>query len=714
MKKKIVLLLFALASITANAQIDSNRELIDECQRLYSDGEYTTALAVMQGIDTEALDNQTRQEVELLKALATVGTDASAGRALLFQYIADYPETAKKEFLGCHIAESYYYTGNYEEACEWFSNSDKERLTPEERERAKLHYALSMLECGKESAATNLLQNIELTGKKYVADATFHLAVTDYDNGKLDEAYKRLEKIEFNRKYYFEVPYYFAGIYLKEGDITRAETVANKFLADHAGTPRGTRMEQIKGAARFARGDYNGAITHLTQYIANSTTPQRIAKYQLAMSLFETGKESDALELFNECSEGNDDIAQNSLLHAGIIQLKRGNTDNARMSFEQAARMTNDSKIREKAMYNYALCIHQTRYSPFAESVKVFEQFLNEYPNSAHADQVGSYLVEVYMNTRNYDVALESIEKIERPSGEILEAKQKILYRLGVQEFINGNMDGAVNFMNRSIELKEYNRDTYTDALYWLAEAQYNKGEYNIATGNYSQAAAAGGENGNKALYGLGYALFQQKRYDEARATFNRFVSDAQDEEKETVADAYNRIADCYFYQRNYAAADRFYKEAVAYDANSGDYALYRSALTLGLSGNNSDKVSTLNKLISEYPTSIYAEQAYYEMGRAFIEQSKYNDAISTYDTFIERYPESPLARRVAAEKAMIYNTTGNSRKAIAAYKEVIENYPHSEEAQVAAQDLRTIYIELGEVDEFAQYVANTPTLPSI
>jgi hypothetical protein len=37
MKKKIVLLLFALASITANAQIDSNRELIDECQRLYSD-----------------------------------------------------------------------------------------------------------------------------------------------------------------------------------------------------------------------------------------------------------------------------------------------------------------------------------------------------------------------------------------------------------------------------------------------------------------------------------------------------------------------------------------------------------------------------------------------------------------------------------------------------------------------------------------------------
>ena len=51
------------------------------------------------------------------------------------------------------------------------------------------------------------------------------------------------------------------------------------------------------------------------------------------------------------------------------------------------------------------------------------------------------------MNTHNYDVALQSINKIKSPSAEILKAKQKILYRLGVQEFINGDMNKSIEFM---------------------------------------------------------------------------------------------------------------------------------------------------------------------------------------------------------------------------------------------------------------------------
>ena len=96
----------------------------------------------------------------------------------------------------------------------------------------------------------------------------------------------------------------------------------------------------------------------------------------------------------------------------GLAYLHLAEKNKARMAFEQAAASNANLKIKEQAAYNYALCIHETSYSAFGESVTVFEKFLNEFPNSEYAEMVSSYLVEVYMNTRSYEAALKSIDRI--------------------------------------------------------------------------------------------------------------------------------------------------------------------------------------------------------------------------------------------------------------------------------------------------------------
>jgi TolA-binding protein len=62
----------------------------------------------------------------------------------------------------------------------------------------------------------------------------------------------------------------------------------------------------------------------------------------------------------------------------------------------------------------------------------------------------------------------------------------------------------------------------------------------------------------------------------------------------------------------------------------------------------------------------------------------------------------------------MFYNTIGDRENAIDAYKEIISKYPQSEEAKIAMQDLKSIYVDMGSVDQYAQYAANTAGMQPI
>ncbi len=717
MKKKITTLLLMSLGLTATAQTtaaDSNQWLLKETRRLMSEKEYPTTLTLLSRIEYSTLDSRQRQEADYIRAVATFETNSLDGRALMLQYLTDYPESAKRPILSAYIAESYYYSRNFKQAYDWFKSADLERLEAKENERIRLHYALTAQETGDTKIALNILNGIKATGKYYRSDAIFHIAAIDYYNERLEPAYEGFKSIEMDDKYHLEVPYYLAGIYLKRGENVRAEKLARLFLEYNSNLKQGTPMRHILGAALYGQGRYAEAVAPLGEYMQLCDEPQRIASYQLAMSLFNTGKYNEATPYFDQCTNADDAITQNSYLHLGIIALKLNDTAKARLAFEQAAAMNHDSKIREEALYNYALCIHQTRYSPFAESVKVFERFLNEYPQSPHTRKVEDYLVEVYMNTRNYDTALQSIEKIEHPSAEILGAKQNILYRLGVQSFIDDKMRASIDYMNRSLTLSRYSSSTHSDALYWRGEAHYNLQNYNAAAADYNAVLSLGQRNASDALYGLAYTQFQQQKYNEAAQTFGRYLQSTPASKAAQRADAYNRIGDCHFYNRDYTQADQFYQKAAETDRAHSDYSLYRAALTQGLSKDYRAKVQTLQTLLERYPQSNYAQQSLYEIGRSHVALEENSKAIEAFDKLINLYPESSLARRAAAETAIIHNQEGNTTKAIAAYKQIILKYPHSEEAQLAAQDLKNIYVEQGKIKEFTEFAASTPGMKAV
>ena len=632
---------------------------------------------------------------------------------LLEAYLKQYPDSRHANRVESMIASVYFDQGNYQEAIALYRSCDLDALADKERDDAALKLATAYLKVGDLEEATVWFTLLKDVSKTHQADAIYNLGYIDYVEGRYDKALNAFALLKEDKEYGPLVPYYIGEIHLLRGEYRQADQVAANYLQRFAGHKDEAEMKRIQGEARYGLNDYLSAVTLLEAYMGAVVQPQRKAMYELGMSYYHTGAFSNATEMLGKTTLERDALAQNAYLHMGLAYLQLKDRNQSRMAFEQASVMEYDKAVKEQALYNYALCIHETSYSPFAESVTVFERFLNEFPSSRYRERVNDYLVEVYMNTRSYDAALKSIAKISKPGPRIMEAKQRILFRLGTQSFANADFAQALQYFNRSLEIGQFNAATQADAYYWRGEANYRLENYqnagkdlrrylDLATNKRSSEYAL-------AMYNLGYTDFKQQNYNSALNWFSRFVESGNNENKQVLADAYNRIGDCNFYARKFEDARRSYDKAEQVDPSLGDYSLYQEGFVKGLQRDYSGKIQTLNQLIANYPQSQYIDDALYEQGRAFVQLEDNANAIERYQLLVKNFPQSNMARRAANEVGLLYYQDDKYPEAIAAYKQVIQNYPGSEEARLAQRDLKSIYIDLNQVDEYANFVSTIP-----
>ena len=632
---------------------------------------------------------------------------------LLEAYLKQYPDSRHANRIEAMMASVYFEEGKYPEAIALYRSCNLDALPDKERDEAALKLATSYLKLGNFEEAKVWFTLLKEVSKTHQADAVYNLGYIDYVEGRYDAALKTFTSLKNDDVYDALVPYYIGEIHLTRGEYKQADEVASDYLRHFAGHKDEAEMNRIQGEARSAMKDYLNAIASLEAYVNAVPQPQRKAMYELGMSYYHTGAYSKATEMLGRTTMEQDALAQNANLHMGLAYLQLKERNQARMAFEQASVADHDLAVKEQALYNYALCIHETSYSPFAESVTVFERFLNEFPASRYRERVNDYLVETYMNTRSYDAALKSIAKISKPGPRIMEAKQKILFRLGTQAFANARFEEALQYFNRSLEVGQYNFATQADASYWRGEAYYRLKNYKAAGQDFRKYLELTKNKRSPeyglALYNLGYTDFNQKNYQGALNWFGRFVNESVHDNKQVLADAYNRMGDCNFYARKFDDARRSYDKAEQVDPSLGDYSLYQEGFVKGLQRDYTGKIQSLNQLITNYPQSQYIDDALYEQGRAFVQLEDNANAIERFQALVKTFPQSNMARRAANEIGLLYYQDDKYPEAIAAYKEVIKNYPGSEEARLAQRDLKSIYIDLNKVDEYADFASTIP-----
>lgn len=728
--KKIVILLLACTLLPVQAQYigeahrgdERSERLLQEIRLLYNEHSYDLAQELLEQVKHTDLTYIQQREAAMLQALIAYHRNPNEATKVIEEYLQLYPDAPERNRMMALALMGYYAQGDYARVTGGMQEVDPDMLNDKERDELILAYALSMVEEGQYEEATVQLDILNLISDRYDDEVAFYTAYTDYMGKRYEEAEEGFTKALDIADYRRASRYYLAQIMLETKGYAEAEAMAVAYNDEYVQDEYTVEMTRIQGEALYGQKRYLQAAIVLEEYLAAADKPKREALYQLGMSHYNTGEHLRAPELFAMVSDGDDAIAQSAQLYAGLSYLALEDRNKARLCFERAASMTAVPMLRERAMYNYTVCMHETAYSGFGESVAILERFLNEFPHSAYADRVNSYLVETYMNTKNYDAALQSIAKIQQPGRTILTAKQQLLYKAGTEAFAGGDLDKALGKLDESLKVGDYDRQVKADALFWRGEVYFRKRNYRQAERDYTQYLNLTGDRKGRtyglALYGLGYTHFLQKKYQEAFKQFDKLMmsypvsSGAID--KPTLADTYMRIGDCYYHSRQYKAAEGAYNKALATEPSQADYAVYQKAFAQGLSGRYQDKIGTLNYLTETYPQSDYYDDALYEKGRAYVQLEKNTQAITTFELLVEQFPKSQYAPIAGNEIALIHYQENRIRAAIQSYKAVIANYPNSEQAKVAMRDLKNLYVEENMVDSYVEFASQTKGMVAV
>ena len=697
-----------MASGQRSYQFDAPNRLFVEGKELFSLKNYSGCIDKLEAYKQHSTDADLIQEADYMLVYSAYEQGRPNAVELLKDYLDVYPASRHADEVNFLIGSAHFGLGEYQKAIFWFNESNIDMLSPEQQEAYCFRLAYSLLQTGDMEKARGYFARIEQIGTKYREASTYYVAYIDYATGKYNNALVEFTRLKDLPDYKERSLYYITQIYFIQNKYEKVISEGKELLASYPDSENNSEVYRIMGNAYYHLGNEDQAINMLSKYVSSTDSPLRGDLYILGVCYYNKGNYSSAVNALGRTVRENDALSQNAYLYLGQSYLKLKDKNNARMAFEAAATSSFDKQVKEAAMYNYALLIHETAFTGFGESVTIFEDFLNDFPNSKYADKVNDYLVEVYLTTKNYQAALNSIDKIKHPSTKILEAKQDILFQLGTQAFTNMELDKAVDLFSRAISLGAYNLESRNDAYFWRGESYYRQGEYNKAISDYrtylNNTRQRNTDMYALAHYNLGYSYFKLKEYGEALNRFRQYVNLESNQQTPAYADAYNRIGDCLFHNRQFAMAEENYTRAAQLQPSAGDYSVYQKGFLLGLQKDYKGKISVMDRLIRDFPESQYVDDALFEKGRSYVLLDNNQAAAASFEQLMRDFPQSSLARKAGVQLGLIYFNDNQPEKAAEAYKSVISNYPGSEEAKVALQDLKSVYIELNDINSFAAY----------
>lgn len=711
---KRILLTLAVASVLQLTHAQKSAytampdRLFSQGKEMFLDKNYVGSQNTLQEFKRLSKDSKLIQEADYMLVSSLFYQGKPNAGVLLKDYLDEYPESYHRNQICFFIGTTHFNEKDWKKALYWFSQADMDYLTVDEQEDYSYRMAYSSLQNGERTEAKRLFGLLSRNSKKYAEPASYYLAYASFQEGEYEQALPILRRLKNKPEYKETATFFLIQSAFLQGNLNETITEGQDYISSYPDKENSLEVYRLLGNSYYRLGNTSNAIRSYEKYLQGTDTPFRDDMYQLAEAYYQTGDYHNAVNALKNVASTTDKLGQAGQMLLGQSYLKLNDTQNAVMAFSAAARSGFDPSISEEALYNYVMIRNRDGGSAFGEAITASQQFLTEYPRSKYTDEVNSVLATTLLASKNYNTALAAINNIKSPGKQILDAKQVILYQLGVQNFIDNKYDLAASDFNAAINMGSYNTEARNEAYFWRGEIAYRSEDYQSASrdfNTYLTQSSTSGKNYTLALYNLGYTGFQTKNHSKALTDFKKYVSAETNRQSPNYSDALNRIGDCYLFTRNFAEAEKSYSQAAAASPGNADYSDFQKAFVLGLQRNYNGKVSALNNMMSKYPDSEYYDDALYEKSRALVMLNKETEAITVLEKLLKDYPKSTLAQKAGVQLGQLYFNTNNPQKSIAAYKQVVANYPNSEEARTAVESLEGVYKDMNDISSYASYV---------
>ena len=397
-----------------------------------------------------------------------------------------------------------------------------------------------------------------------------------------------------------------------------------------------------------------------------------------------------------------DSIGQVANYHLAFSYIQTKNKVAALEAFREASAYPYDQSIAEDAHFNWAKLAFDINNDP-----SVFQDYMKRYSDKAKDDRIYSYMAVAALHERNYEAAVEAYGMIDELDDDMRNNYMKANYLRANQLISTGSYRLAANYLKVA--------DYYSDKAsrfnhltrYWLAESYYRNDQFAQARGLftdlYNLSALSRQPEAYLIPYNIAYCYYKEEDYQSAVKWFDIYLKQSSVKFRK---DALERSADCHFVKKEYKKAYEAYDKVLKdyYDVND-IYPYYQSAISYGLSGNMSKKISLLANVMDADPAARFYPEALFELGRSYAVREDDDNAFKCFRLLADNVKDSTFVARAYVEMGSLSRNQSQFDEALAYYKEVVEKMPLSGYAEDALAAIESVYQTKNDPQSYILYL---------